>query len=138
MANFLSKHQGFINVLIRIQKDLQEITQRPVKLEPAISCPCVVDSQSYEYRMSDSANSLRKKYSTLGETEFTLPSGSLFKINEFGSLECEYQADNCPIEKIVAQITELDEEIELYMLIVFKDDIPSNFTLAESEFNRLM
>lgn len=135
----LTQFKSFRDTLSLIHADAQEMVSQGLKLEPYEAGSGLIDSQTYEYKLSDLDNSLKRQF-TDNSSIITLSSGRCMKLSDKGSYECEYQLENdgCPIQSITAGLTEFGEEIELYLYLVFYEDIDEDFVLRNSDFNRLM
>lgn len=138
MVSF-TKFKSFRDTLSCIHDDMQEMVVQGLKLEPYTAGSGLIDSQTYEYKLSDLDNSLKKQF-TGNSPKFVLSSGREIKLSERGSYECEYhlEKDGCPIQKIVAGLAEYGGEIEICLYLVFHEDIDEDFVLKHSDFNRLM
>lgn len=135
----LTQFKSFRDTLSFIHTDMQEMTSQGLKLESYLAGTGLIDSQTYEIRLSDLDNSLKRQF-TDNSPVISLSSGRSMKLSDRGNYECEYQLeeDGCPIQSITAGLIEFGGEIELYLYLVFHEDIDKDFVLKNSDFNRLM
>ena len=135
----LTQFKSFRDTLSLIHTNTQEMATQNLKLEPYLAETGQIDDQTYVYKLSDLDNTLKRQFSD-NLPEITLSSGVKVKLNELGRYESEYllEDDSCPIQKIIAGLTEFGGELELCLYLTFKEDIDEDLILKDSDFNRLM